>query len=316
MITDSLGLTATHMKSGDGVWLHIPYRIPVHGLTLIAADRSVAALVLPVCAIEDPRFGSWLGQRGIYRVENETGSVARIGEGCVIDRVRKHRSAPIIIPARVVAGFGATVQWALPERRYLEGRFASAWVSEGNALAATTFEQRSVGQSHVRARLDADLRTLLHLIRTAERVLDNDADHFSVCSSAEGWPMAPIAIKGPAEEVIGTEVPLPSAGTALTTRTFAAGTRLRYEDGRISALATVRPDRIVLHPGSSIYMQTSKSVGARFVAMHSEFLVSSKAIGNGSVGFTRLAVSAWSAASLLKFVTGGRAHAAFRWRLA
>ncbi|MGB3337637.1 MAG: hypothetical protein WBA73_10695, partial [Devosia sp.] len=131
MIVDHLGLTATHLINAEGICLHIPHRIPAHGMTLVSADRMAAVVIAPACAIDDPRLAPWLSLNGIYRVEDPSGSVARIGEGKAIDRLRRHRAAPVVLPARVVAAFAAEGEWSVLERRYLEAAFANAWIAEG-----------------------------------------------------------------------------------------------------------------------------------------------------------------------------------------
>ncbi|WP_131798211.1 hypothetical protein [Devosia elaeis] len=67
MIFDRLGLTPSHLVSPDGVCLHVFHRVLAHGFSMVSADRSVAVVIAPICAIEDPRLGSWLSLPGIYR---------------------------------------------------------------------------------------------------------------------------------------------------------------------------------------------------------------------------------------------------------
>ncbi len=96
MIVDHLGLTSKHLISTEGVFLHVPHRVPAHGITLVSADSMAAVVIAPACAIEDPRLAPWLSLHGIYRVEDPSGSIARVGEGKVIDRLRRHRAAPVL----------------------------------------------------------------------------------------------------------------------------------------------------------------------------------------------------------------------------
>ncbi|WMT91941.1 hypothetical protein [Pelagibacterium sp. H642] len=317
MILDHLGLTATHLINPDDVCLYVPHRVPAHGITLVAADRSVAVVIAPMCAIEDPRLAPWLSLNGIYRVEDPSGSVARVGEGKVIDRLRRHRAAPVVLPARVVAAFAAQGEWTAQERKYLEAEFAHAWVAEGNSLASTTFDRHPYfrmahGRRH---ELSLVMRRVLDLIFLGERVLDGDADFRPLSADATEWPMAPTSVPGPADEVVGPAVVMHLAREAVNFRHFEVGSRLRYADGKIAALATVRNETVVLHPGSSVYLQASASVGQRYRSAHARFLEAARVVGNSEVGFTRVAIAGRTAASLIKMVTAGRTHVASRWSI-
>ncbi|MFK4810955.1 hypothetical protein ACI3KW_12165 [Devosia sp. ZW T5_3] len=317
MIFDRLGLTATHMVNSYGVCLHVPHRVPAHGVILVASDRSVAVLIAPMCAIEDPRLAPWLSLHGIYRIEDPSGSIARIGEGKVIDRLRRHRAAPMLLPARVVAAFSAQGEWTVQERKFLEAEFAHAWVAEGNALASTTFDRHpyfrmSPDQRHDLSRAVDRIRELVFL---GEMVLDGDADFRPLAADATEWPIAPVSIPGPADEVLGPAVVLDLAREAHNFRRFEPGSRLRYADGRIAALATVRDGTVVLHQGSSVYLQTSPAVGQRYRSAHARFLEVARVVGNAEVGFTRVAIAGRTAASLIKMVTAGRTHVASRWSI-
>ena len=317
MILDRIGLTATHLVNAEGVCLHVPHRVPAHGMTLVAADRSVAVVVAPMCALEDPRLAPWLSLAGIYRVEDPSGSVARVGEGKVIDRLRRHRAAPVLLPARMVAAFGAQRQWTVQERKFLETELANALVAEGNVLASRTFDRHPVfGLSRTdRHHLSYILGHILELAYLGERVLDGDADFAVLPADATEWPMAPTSMPGPADEVVGPAVVMDLAREAHNPRAFEVGARLRYADGKIAALATVRNETIVLHPGSSVYIQTSPSVGKRYCSAHTKFLEAAKVVGNGEVGVTRMAIAGRTAASLIKMVTAGRTHGAARWSI-
>jgi hypothetical protein len=315
MILDRLGLTATHLVNSEGVCLHVPHRVPAHGITLVAPDRSVAVVIAPMCAIEDPRLAPWLSLAGIYRVEDPSGSIARVGEGKVIDRLRRHRSAPVLLPARVVAAFDAQREWSVQERKFLETELAHAWVAEGNALASTTFDRHpyfrmSHAERHV---LSVIMRCILDLVYLGERVLDGDADFRPLSAEATEWPMAPTSVPGPADEVVGPAVVMHLAREATNYRQYEIGSRLRYADGKIAALATVRNGTVVLHPGSSVYLRTSRAVGQRYRSAHSRFLEAARVVGNTEVGITRVAVAGRTAASLIKMVTAGRTHVASRW---
>ena len=317
MIVDHLGLTATHLVSADGVFLHVPHRIPAHGITLVSADRTAAVLIAPACAIEDPRLAPWLSLNGIYRVEDPSGTVARIGEGRVIDRLRRHRAAPVVLPARIVAGFSAEGEWSVQERKYLETAFAHAWVAEGNVLSSTTFDRQSHFHLNLarRAELTIAMRRILDLIYLAERVLDGDAHFYPLPADAREWPMAPTSVPGPADEVVGPALLIDLAREPTVFRRFEIGSRLRYADGRIAALATVRDGSIVLHPGSSVYTHTTISVGQRYRSTHRRFLELARVVGNSDIGITRVPVAGRTAASLIKMVTAGRTHVAARWSI-
>ncbi|GAB5427253.1 MAG: hypothetical protein Devi2KO_07120 [Devosia indica] len=317
MIVDHLGLTATHLVNADGVFLHVPHRIPVHGITLVSADRTTAVVIAPACAIEDPRLAPWLSLHGIYRVEDPSGTIARIGEGKVIDRLRRHRAAPVVLPARIVAAFCADREWTAEERKNLETAFAHAWIAEGNVLASTMFDR----ESHLRldlarrAALTRTLHTILDLIFLGERVLDGDADFRPLPVDAKEWPMAPTSVPGPADEVVGPALLIDLAREPTVFRRFEIGSRLRYADGRIAALATVRDGSIVLHPGSSVYTHTTISVGQRYRSTHRRFLELARVVGNSDIGITRVPVAGRTAASLIKMVTAGRTHVAARWSI-
>jgi hypothetical protein len=74
-------------------------------------------------------------------------------------------------------------------------------------------------------------------------------------------------------------------------RRFDVGSRLRYADGRIAALATVRDGLVVLHPGSSVYLQTSMSVGQRSRLTHASFLEAARVVRNSNIGITLVAIA-------------------------
>ena len=317
MIVDHLGLTATHLINPEGVFLHVPHRVPAHGITLVSADRTAAVVIAPACAIEDPRLASWLSLHGIYRVEDPSGSIARIGEGKAIDRLRRHRAAPVVLPARIVAAFSAEGEWSVQERKYLETAFAHAWVAEGNVLSSTTFDRQSHLQLSLarRAELTIAMRRILDLIYLGERVLDGDAHFRPLPADAREWPMAPTAVPGPADEVVGPALLIDLAREPTIYRRFEVGSRLRYADGKIAALATVRDGSIVLHPGSSVYTQTTISVGQRYRSTHARFLEAARVVGNSDIGITRVAIAGRTAASLIKMVTAGRTHVAACWSI-
>ena len=315
MIVDHLGLTATYLINPEGVFLHVPHRVPAHGITLVSADRTAAVVIAPACAIEDPRLAPWLSLHGIYRVEDPSGAIARVGEGKAIDRLRRHRAAPVVLPARIVAAFSAEGEWSVQERKYLETAFAHSWVAEGNVLSSTTFDRQSHLQLDLARRADLTIvmHRILDLIFLGERVLDGDAHFRPLPADAREWPMAPTAVLGPADEVVGPALLIDLAREPTIYRRFEVGSRLRYADGKIAALATVRDGSIVLHPGSSVYTQTTISVGQRYRSTHARFLEAARVVGNSDIGITRVAIAGRTAASLIKMVTAGRTHVASRW---
>lgn len=314
MLFDRLGLTAVHLKDQRGHLLQIPHRVPAHGLQLCDRQAGVVLLTLPVCAIDDPRFGLWLGRRGIYRVEDPSGTVARVGEGRVIERVRRHRAAPVVLPARLVTAFAASGEWNYVERRFLEATWSNRWVASGNVLASRHFTRRPLVEATDEAkRLLSVLDCIEKLDVIANRILDNDADEFVETESVPAWPSPPPAL---AKTRAGsTEARLQPARPSTRGPAFAAGTLLRFEDGLIAANASSRDADVVLHEGSSVYLTTSRSVGVRFTEQHKAFLRATKVQKHGAIGVTRVPIVASSAAHLLKHVTAGRAHSAARWQI-
>ena len=320
MINNTLGLTPTHLKDQAGNLLHIPYRVAAQGFTLLSPTADTALVTLPICAIEDPIFLAWIGQRGVYRIEDTHSVMARIGEGRVVDRLRRHRRAPMLVPGRVSAAFGLNDEWGYYERRYLEARLAGAWRDDGNILASQIFNWKILEDNPLlRMSLDARHDSLQSLIDLSNRILDNDADEFVEVVFGDGarWPKPRVDL-GTAEpeiEELSGEVHIEQTRYSTHARVFPHGCRLRYEDGRICALASVRRDSVVLHPGSSVYQSTGAQAGRTFRKRHLDFLRSARVDGGGEIGTTRVTVVADSAAFLIKNVTGGRVHVAHRWQI-
>lgn len=319
MIENALGLTASYLQDPSGTILHIPYRISSHGFFLFSKAADLALVVVPVSAVEDPRYLRWLGQRGIYRIESPDGSLARVGEGRVIDRLRRHRSAPMLIPGRVSAAFRISRQWSYPERRYMEARLAASWIAAGNTLTSRTFNWTILnGDAEMRQDLDPRFHLLERLLNLSDRILDNDADEFVELlprpSKSDLMPASSDA-SDPETEYLQSEVRLERARQAGHLRVFPNGCRLRFEDGRICALASVRRNEVILHPGSKVYRITGGQAGRNFKKIHDDFLRAAGVSDDGQTGTTRVAVVTDSAAFLLKNVTGGRIHVASRWQL-
>ncbi len=315
MIENQLGLTATYLAGPAGVMLEIPYRITAHGFILTQSSADVALIVLPISAIEDPRFLVWLSQRGIYRIESPDGSVARVGEGRVIDRLRRHRAAPVVIPGRVSAVFGISAEWGYGARRYLECRMAAEWVAAGNGLASRTFNWTILNDDPgLRGDLDRQQAAITTLLELSDRVLDNDADDFKPVLPERGLNGSEPTHRRliPSAK---PEVRIDRVRKVAHLRVFPTGTQLRFDDGRICALASVRRNDVVLASGSQVYRTLGGRAGRNFRKSHQAFLAAANATDEGEIGTTRVAVVADSAAFLIKNVTGGRLHMAARWQL-
>ena len=98
-------------------------------------------------------------------------------------------------------------------------------------------------------------------------------------------------------------------------RTYTVGTRLVYERGPLLARAVVAPRSVVLQPESYVRLGLGLSVGARFAAIHREFLAAAGVVALGhALGKTTRAVESPSAAALIKRVSAGRVHNADRWQ--
>lgn len=276
----------------------------------------MAVTVLPISAIEDPRFLIWLGQSGVYRMESRDGSFARIGEGRVINRLRTHRSKLIMVPGKVVAVFGLSEEWTFPMRRYLETRLAADWVEEGNALTHRTFNWTVLNdRPDLREQLDRQHEVIRYLLEASERILDNDADEW-VEELSDRRSMLPRSEAKPTTIALQhVEVRLCRSRQAPHLRIFPHGSRLRLDDGIIHAEALVRRGDVILQPGSSVYRTLGIQAGRTFERIHRDFLELGQVTDEGATGKTRVAVATDSAAFLLKNVTGGRMHMASRWQL-
>lgn len=312
MLFDDRGFTPRHLSDGAGLQLEIPYRVPAHGFVLEARSEQLALVTIPVAASEDPAFGPYLCRRGIYRIEDPTGSVARIGEGRVIDRVRRHRASPPVLPARLVAAFPTDDGWSPDQRRFLEETWANRWAAEGNVLASARFTRRPlIHDPVVVAQLQSELDYIDDLAAIALRILDNDADEFAEVTFGDRESVRP----GHASPKRIEEAKFLPARQGPLTTALPSGTSLFFADGRIEARATVRRSEVALHEGSGVYVVTAASTGARFRSLHDAFLAAAQVKANGNVGVTNVRVASSSAAHLIKHVTGGRFHAVSRWRI-
>lgn len=320
MINNQIGLTASHLQGPGGTLLHIPFRMPSQGLFLFERSQDLAVAVLPISGIEDPKFLPWLGLRGIYRIEDINGSVARVGEGRVIHRLRRHRAAPMLLPGRVSVAFGLTREWSYTERRYLEACVAARWSDDGNVHASRNFSWRILDASpqHQSSlnRLHDGIQSLWAL---SERILDNDADEFTEIAAGTriSFPGPPLgSVSQPSDdEFLASAYWLQQQRHSLHPRVYPEGCRLKFEDDRIEAFASVRGGAVILHPGSSVHMTTGTQAGRTFQEKHRIFLTAAKVDGDGEVGTTRVAVVAETAAYLLKTLTGARVHNGDRWQI-
>ena len=310
------------LLAGPNVLVHVPHGVPAHGMNLFGLTEGIQVSVLPVCAMEDTVVSRWLGLDGIYRVEDMTGR-ARIGQGNIADRVRRHRAYPTVLPVRLVAMTGIATNWTFSERCYLEEQLALDWVAQGFGLVSTTFN-RGDGQLPEDQRIALDLQLVegLWLVRLAERIMDRDADELTAVSP--GLPISvpspaglmPLRASSPAEMSSLREVSLLERGKeAAIYRHFMEGTELMFTDGRIVAYAAAEVSSVALRAGSTVHLATTRSTGKRFAAMHRTFLdCASVTSQDNDIGKTGRPVSAVSAAQLLKLVTGGRVHSATKWR--
>ena len=319
MIGDRSGLTPVRLEDAAGTQLHIPYRVPAHGFYLLAPASGIALLVLPISAIEDPRFLRWLGRRGIYRIEDPSGSLARIGEGRVIDRLRTHRLRPVLVPGRVSAAFALNGEWPYSTRRYLEARLAASWTEDGNGLTNRTFNWTILNtDSELRIELDGRHLALRSLLEASDRILDHDADEFVATLAGTAFEDAPAPLPLAGRIVVPfnpAPVRLRQTRHGNHVRVFPQDSSLRYDDGLINAIATVRDDGVVLEPGSRVYRTTGGQAGRKFRLTHRQFLTAARVTDGNEFGTTRSAVIADSAAFLIKNVTGGRVHVASRWQI-
>jgi hypothetical protein len=309
------------LLAGPNVLVQVPHGVPAQGMNLFGLTEGIQVSVLPVCAMEDTVVSRWLSLDGVYRVEDMTGR-ARIGQGNIADRVRRHRAYPTVLPVRLVAMTGIVTNWTFSERCYLEEQLALDWVAQGFGLVSTTFN-RGDGQLTEDQRIALDLQLVegLWLVRLAERIMDRDVDELTAVS-----PGLPISVPSPAglmpqrpppvEMSSPGEVSLLERGKeAAIYRHFLEGTELMFTDGKIVAYAAAEVSNVTLRAGSTVHLATTRSTGKRFAAMHGTFLDrASVTMQDNDIGQTGRPVSAVSAAQLLKLVTGGRVHSATKWR--
>jgi len=289
------GLTSPYLRSSDGTLIHIPYRVVAHGIVISRPESRALVVILPVTAVEDPKFGPYLNQDGLYRVEDTSGHIARVGQGRILDRIRRHRARPIVFPHRVIAATPASGTWNVSERCYLEAQLADRWLAHGHALASSVFI-RDFPALNLRERqaMDVVLDDVCRLIAVGTRLNGTLAEDFDVVAASQVHPVR---------------------RSSVWFRQFVAGTCLEYRDGRIHAQAVARRNDVILLPHSLVHLEMSQSVGEAFRAEHGKFLVDAGVIDLGSgIGRTQRLVAHPTAAGLIKRTTAGRIHNADKWR--
>lgn len=296
-MSEPFGLTSTYLLSASGVLAHVPHRVPSQGITLTRLRWDGAVLILPIAAVEDPAFGPLLNQDGVYRIEDASGQIARIGQGRVIDRVRRHRARPIVFPHRLIAATPIKTPWSVAERCYLEERLADHWLAAGHALASSTFmREHPMLPLAGRATMDGVLAEIVDLLAEGLRLEER------------GNPLRFMPHDPPSAT-------RPFGVGATFYRRFAAGTELEFRNARILARAIARRHDVLLLPGSLIHLEPTTHVGVLFRRQHTQFVAAAEVedVGGG-IGRTRRPISSPTAASLLKRTTGGRSHNADKWR--
>jgi hypothetical protein len=293
-------LTSPYVTGPDGILIHAPYGVLDQGLLASRPNSRVVVLIMHIGAVEDPRFGPWLTRSGVYRVEDSTGTIARIGQGHVLGRVRQHRIRRVVLPQRLIAAVPRTERWSAAERCWLESRWARYWLDAGKVLASTTFLHHFPElDAASRSATDALLAEIIALVDQGLRLAGGDITGFSPAQDAG----APAAAFGAAPPRMAYH------------RQFTAGTELVYEDGRIRARAVAQHRSVQLHPGSLVRLTPCKWVGPEFVRAHRQFVEMARVeLLDDDIGRTRQAVAAPTAAALVKRVTGGRTHNGDRWQ--
>ena len=297
MERDHLGLCPPRLVTDGGVVADVPFLIPQQGVVLSADWAGVMLAVLPVGGSEDPRFGHLLTRSGLYRIEDASGRIARVGQGTILDRIRRHRAAPVVLAWRLVAVVPRPGSWSFEERCYLESRWAAFWRARGHALAASTFMTRFKLDESQRAALERVLDQIIELESLAKRLFDGDPlDEFYPALANDGRER----LKGPAHLF----------------RTFPAGTLLEYQGGGVDARAKVLRRSVLLEANSTVCLSVGRSVGAVFYAQHREFLTETGTVElNEHVGRTIKPFECATAAAAIKRVTGGRVHNASKWQM-
>lgn len=290
-------LTSAYLLSADGTLAWIPYRLVQQGVVLTSATSDAAVLVLPVSAVEDPRYAPRLNQNGVYRVEDKSGTIARVGQGRVLDRVRRHRAKPVVVPHSVIAGVPNDGEWTVAERCYLEAKLADHWLSQGHALSSSTFIRDYPTLDFAkRKRMDVVLNQILRLIDAGKALVNGD-DLFGFLPIETGESTALFSRE------------------SQWSRRFSPGTQLVYADCYIEARAVARRRDVVLLPDSLVRLSLSPTVGATFAKDFASFLTDARVIDlGGGIGRTRHPIAHATAAGLIKRTTGGRIHNADKWR--
>lgn len=292
------GMTPQFLLADRTVRVLVPYGIPAQGIVVGRVGAGVVVAMLPITACEDPRFGPWTARDGLYRIEDQTGKIARLGQGNILSRVRQHRATRVVFPQRLIVAVPEAREWSADERCFLELNWAEHWRSLGHALTSSMFIRHFPTLTLAdRTRLDQQLAAIVNLAQWGQRLLDGD-------------------LMGQFREDDRSERPFPGRRTAIYTRSFSPGTNLRFSDHKITAEAVVLQEGVMLLVGSQVHLTCSKAVGARFGRLHGEFL---EAVlpdrKDNETGYTTAATVLSTAASLLKRVTAGRNHNADGWQL-
>lgn len=298
MRVDRLGSTC--LASLAGVVADVPYAILEQGLVLASPTSPATVAILPIAAAEDPRFGPYTTRNGIYRVEDASARVARIGQGRILDRVRRHRASRVVMPSRLICAVPRQGEWSFSERCYLETQWAYYWRTLGHALASGTFVTAFPGLSASRrAALDTVIAGINELVAAGSRLLAGNLNR-------EFWPVEP---KRPMGAQSGSSMPVGYH------RTYPVGTRLLYETNRLLAKALVQVDGVILLPESLVHLSVGTSIGTVFRRQHAIFLSDAGTIAMAQdLGRTTRAVSQPTAAAMIKRISGGRVHNADRWQ--
>ena len=296
-MSEPFGLSSRYLISASGVHAFIPYRVASQGMVLTRPSLDLAVLILPIASAEDPRFSPWLTRTGLYRIEDLSGQIARVGQGIILDRVRRHRARPMVFPHRLMAATALGRAWTTAQRCYLEERLANHWLAAGHALASSMYMREN-------QRLPQTEKVCMELVLGALLDLLSEGLRLEEKGNPMGFqPHHP----SPGASLLSTE--------AIWLRRFAPGTQLEFRSAEIFALALARREDVVLLPGSLVHLTPTSHVGALFRRQHHLFLTTAGTVPvSATIGRTQVLVGCPTAASLIKHATAGRLHNGDRWR--